>query len=116
MSECAECKKARDKEVRSRKDYRKRRRVWFNNFKKTEKGKLANKKYVKKARKIYPQKFKARDAVKYAKKVGKLKQQSCEICGDIKSHAHHSDYEKALVVIWLCSNHHNEKHGLGRSY
>ena len=28
--------------------------------------------------------------------------QPCEICGEVKSQAHHSDYTKPLDVRWLC--------------
>lgn len=58
----------------------------------------------------YPEKFHARQAVKYAIKVGKLIKQPCEVCGDKKSQAHHDDYSKQLDVRWLCVKHHSEIH------
>lgn len=48
--------------------------------------------------------------VAMALKSGKLKQLSCEVCGDIKSEAHHCDYSKPLSVNWLCRKHHAEWH------
>jgi len=42
------------------------------------------------------------DAIRY----GKLKRKPCEICGEKKSHGHHPDYSKPLLVIWLCPFHH----------
>ncbi len=53
----------------------------------------------------------AHDAVKYAKKIGKLVPRPCEVCGSV-AHAHHSSYEKnmRLVVKWLCPQHHSEAH------
>lgn len=41
---------------------------------------------------------------------GKIKKQPCEICKDPNSEAHHEDYDKPLVVIWLCRKHHLEHH------
>ena len=66
--------------------------------------------YDRKARKNNPEKFKARSAVKRAVKKGTLKRQPCEVCGEIKSQAHHDDYNKPLDIRWLCSKHHGEVH------
>lgn len=49
----------------------------------------------------------ARKRVASAIRTGKLKSQNCEICGDKKTEAHHTDYSKPLSVIWLCRKHHN---------
>lgn len=46
----------------------------------------------------------------YAIKKGKLIRQPCEVCGDLKSEAHHDDYSKPLIVRWLCKDHHEEWH------
>lgn len=40
---------------------------------------------------------------------GKIKISPCEVCGK-KAHAHHSDYDRPLDVIWLCPKHHKEAH------
>lgn len=45
-----------------------------------------------------------------AKKQGILKQMPCEICGNLKTDAHHDDYTKPLEVKWLCRKHHAEHH------
>lgn len=59
----------------------------------------------------HPEKAKARDAVKYALRVGKLVRQPCEVCGaHERIHAHHEDYSKPLEVMWLCPTHHTEVH------
>lgn len=34
----------------------------------------------------------------------------CEVCGEIKSQAHHDDYSKPLNIRWLCQAHHSEHH------
>lgn len=53
---------------------------------------------------------KAYIAVRNALKSGKLKRMSCMVCGAKKSHAHHSDYHKPLLIEWLCPKHHKERH------
>lgn len=44
----------------------------------------------------------AREAVKYALRAGRLKRAPCEACGAFETDAHHDDYSKPLVVRWLC--------------
>lgn len=41
---------------------------------------------------------------------GRITRQACEVCGEIKSEAHHDDYAKPLEVRWLCRKHHAELH------
>lgn len=55
---------------------------------------------------------KARQAVYYALKTGKLESLPCERCGELKVEAHHWSYleEHRLDVVWLCNKHHNEEH------
>jgi ribosomal protein S27AE len=48
--------------------------------------------------------------VYYAIKTGKLLRQPCKICGKPSAFAHHEDYNKPLVVKWLCNYHHSELH------
>ncbi len=40
---------------------------------------------------------------------GELNRKPCELCGD-KAHAHHDNYNKPLVVRWLCPTHHTAYH------
>ena len=40
----------------------------------------------------------------------KIKRKPCEVCGNLRVHAHHDDYYKPLEVRWLCVKHHNELH------
>ena len=58
------------------------------------------------------EKIKARDAVKYALRTGKLKKEPCH-CGETKVQAHHEDYSKPLKVEWLCIKHHKKLHRKG---
>ena len=60
----------------------------------------------KRQRAKYPEKNRAHMAVARAIKSGKLIRQPCEVCGDVKSQAHHPDYSKPLDVQWLCLKHH----------
>ena len=80
----------------------------------TDKGIEAIKRYEAKrySSKEGKAKLAAKNAVKYALKVGKLIKQPCWLCGENMSQAHHSSYEKdmRLSVVWLCSAHHNEIH------
>lgn len=45
-----------------------------------------------------------------AVKMGRIKKDPCEICGEIKVDGHHDDYSKPLEVRWLCRLHHNQLH------
>ena len=51
------------------------------------------------------------NAVKEAKQNGTLEQKPCEVCGSVKTAAHHDDYDKPLDVRWLCWHHHGKVHG-----
>jgi hypothetical protein len=57
-----------------------------------------------------PIKRKAHVIVGNAIRDGKLIKQPCVICGSEKVDAHHDDYSKPLEVIWLCRQHHNDRH------
>jgi hypothetical protein len=59
----------------------------------------------------YPEKHEARQKLRYAVKVGKLKKLPCEVCGEVKVHGHHEDYSKPLEVKWLCDIHHKQIEG-----
>lgn len=57
-----------------------------------------------------PQKRRAHEKVKIAKRDGKLVPLPCEICGSTNVQAHHEDYSKPLEVRWLCRLHHESVH------
>jgi hypothetical protein len=68
------------------------------------------KKYLKVANQ-YPEKRQARTAVSNGLVRGKIKREPCVKCGATERiHAHHEDYNKPLDVIWLCTDHHGERH------
>lgn len=59
-------------------------------------------------------KKKARSAVSYALRRGKIERQPCGVDGCTrKAQAHHQDYNKPLEIEWLCQVHHAEKHSKG---
>lgn len=75
--------------------------------------KRGNKDFLKYKREYYkknPLKNKARYNIYNAIVAGKIFKKPCQICGELKVEAHHSDYSKPLDVIWLCKNHHLELH------
>jgi len=83
-------------------------------YKLTEKAKVVAKRYEKKRCNTVEGKAKlsAKNAVRYALRIGKIVKQPCFICGEVMSQAHHSSYaqDMRLNVTWLCPDHHNEIH------
>lgn len=55
-------------------------------------------------------KNKIRNLTRAAVKRGDLIKLPCEVCGNIKSEAHHLDYSNHLDIKWLCRFHHMEAH------
>lgn len=53
---------------------------------------------------------KCHNAVAKAIKSGELVRSPCSKCGDVKSLAHHEDYDKPLEVIWFCQPCHKQRH------
>jgi len=69
-------------------------------------------------RKKYPKKCRAHEKVAYEIKRGNLTRKPCEICSEVKSVAHHDDYDKPLDIRWLCQAHHKQwhaKHGQAKN-
>jgi hypothetical protein len=61
----------------------------------------------------FPERARARHAVKYALKIGALtRSEKCERCDKIGfTQAHHPDYNKPLQVEWLCHECHRDVNG-----
>jgi hypothetical protein len=57
-----------------------------------------------------PKKRAAHVKVGNAIRDGVLVPQPCEVCGELQVHAHHTDYDRQLDVMWLCPVHHKAWH------
>jgi hypothetical protein len=60
-------------------------------------------------KKKYPKKD-ANSALTNAIRDGRVIRKACEVCDNEDSEGHHEDYSKPLVVVWLCSRHHADRH------
>ena len=122
VNKCKECNKKdvtenREKNLERIQEYdRKRRKKEFVSEERwaelREQDTARNKAY----RERYPIKDAAHTLVGNHIRDGKLIRQPCEVCGELKVHAHHNDYSKPLEVNWLCSEHHarwHAEHGEG---
>ena len=58
----------------------------------------------------YQKKVLARALTKKAIRSKIMIRMPCEVCGEIKSEAHHDDYDKPYDVRWLCRKHHGAHH------
>jgi len=67
---------------------------------------LVQAKKIRPKKKKDPRKTKARRDVFNAVHSGKLKKLPCRVCGNENVQGHHEDYDKPLVVVWLCPRHH----------
>ena len=90
--------------------YRERLYELQKKYNQSTKGKIVQRRKVKRMWQKYPEKFKAREKLRYAVRIGKLKKQPCEVCGLKEVSAHHSDYSLPLKVNWFCRLHHQEIH------
>ena len=57
-----------------------------------------------------PKKYWAHSATRSAIRRGLLNPAPCAVCGDPKAEAHHPDYDRPLLVQWLCRKHHRAVH------
>lgn len=108
QGDCKECFKARvrhNRNVVNREYYL----TYDKQRAKTPERKAYRKKALIEERRKNPLARKARNAVAYALRVGKLTKEPCH-CGETKVEAHHPDYNKKLFVIWLCNKHHKHIH------
>ena len=77
----------------------------------SKKGKEKIKENLYRMKKKFPIKQRARGALNYAVKHGKiLKPKNCSKCNKVtRIEGHHKDYTKPLKVIWLCPNCHRKE-------
>lgn len=60
-------------------------------------------------------KYLARQYKHTALQSGKIEKQPCAICGQEQVQGHHLDYNKPLLIVWLCPKCHRELHELIKS-
>lgn len=107
-----ECKSCTKKRVQQ--NYRKNIEHYINYEKQREQNperKAKKLEYQRRSRAKFPGKYKARGKINNAIRDGKLIKNPCEVCGEIKVEAHHTDYRSPLKVTWLCRKHHMEIEG-----
>jgi hypothetical protein len=61
-----------------------------------------------------PQAVWAHAATRSAIRRGLVVKQPCEVCGAPDTDAHHDDYDRPLMVRWLCRLHHGRAHAEAR--
>ena len=54
----------------------------------------------------------AHKALASALRRGLVTKQPCEVCGDPNTDGHHDDYDRPMVVRWLCRPHHKAHHAV----
>ena len=87
---------------------------WYNNWYKKN-GRNRNEDYYEAIKEWginHPEAIKAHKKLGYAIRTGKvIKPKNCSSCNKEKRlSAHHEDYTKPLIVLWLCSSCHKLKH------
>ena len=94
------------------KSYRAAHKEATASYRRSLSGKESQRKSDTRCRLKYPEKEKARQAVKYAVSTGRLiRLWYCERCFiTCQSEAHHLDYSKPLEVEWLCFDCHKKLH------
>ena len=105
------CKKCRI--IKSRRDYRKREHKiseYGKRYRKTDAGRASRKREDLNRRVNHPKQYKANYFLTNAVRDGRIIKGSCEVCGEKKTHGHHTDYNKPLEVMWLCKKHHDKWH------
>lgn len=105
---CIACLRAKAADYARRN--RDKKRAWNNAYHSRKSDKRAEKTKIYRAR--YPEKYAAHQAVQTATRNGTLTASSCVICGSNNVHGHHDDYSKPLDVVWLCHQHHMERHAM----
>ncbi len=107
------CKKCTKKDVQDRYNdpiARQRIREYERKRFKDPRRKQKMMEYARKRDFRHPGKLKARSRLGDAIKTGRIIRKPCEVCGDIKSQGHHTDYRKYRDVKWLCFKHHRITH------
>ena len=104
MKELSVCERARMFREKHPGYYSDKCRNWRNAD--PERSRLAQRRWEAKNK----EKVLANKKLGYALRKGTIQRQPCVVCGELKVHAHHTDYSKPLQVEWLCVIHHKLQH------
>lgn len=77
-------------------------------YRKTKTYKIKHRKDSRLNYKRNKEKVICRAKLNYAISTGKIEKKPCQVCGVLKTEAHHDDYAKPLEVKWFCTKHHRE--------
>lgn len=99
--ECPRCKRARQNAFNAEDPLFKEKRRKRNSLPHVA---SYQKRYL--AERVDPIKRKARRKVATEIEAGRLLRMPCEVCGELKSEAHHENYRMPLQIKWLCRRHH----------
>ncbi|MCF6112391.1 hypothetical protein [Mesorhizobium muleiense] len=58
----------------------------------------------------HPKELWAHSALRSALRKGLVVRGKCEVCGAENTDGHHDDYDRPMVVRWLCRLHHRHVH------
>ena len=105
---CKNCRKIIDSKHSRTPEYRAKKKLFRVAHRESENARGLRRKATEKVKK--PNAVSARDKLGRAVRDGKITKCPCVVCGNSRSHGHHSDYTKPLEVIWLCALHHREEH------
>lgn len=84
---------------------------YYKEYFKTERGKEVRRKSGFNQRTLNSLKVKARKKLNYEVMCGRIMKKPCNVCGENKVEAHHSNYSRPLDVIWLCHRCHRTEEG-----
>lgn len=80
-------------------------------YQRTEAGKVSRRKAREKYYEKHPERKQIHQQVNNAVRDGRLVKTPCSVCGsEYRIHGHHDDYSKPLDVLWLCPQHHQDRH------
>ena len=96
--------------ARGNEEYRARRKEKTDKVKNEKWYKDRVKRYKASDIKRHPERHACRDETNMLIRTGVILESPCEVCGNIKSEAHHKDYTDPYGILWLCRKHHMELH------
>ncbi len=103
---CVSCKTTASKRWKSANRDRhnaNQRRWWQENPEKTQR-------YLRQWAAGNPEKKRAQGALQHAVRSGRIARGNCCVCLSPRVQGHHEDYTKPLEVMWLCAQHHKDRH------